>query len=281
MVLLYVKDGCVHCTRLEESIAGETFRMWREDRLPLMAFVRDKSPMSSQETVKSAKDFVLGINKDLKNIGYPFVCVYWPQAGITNQVAFSGRRGIMGGRKDRLLVVEFMSALDRALGERQTMTHKTLESMVQAATVQISARVESIGGTVSIKPEDGLLQEGEKVELVAHPNTGYVLLDWRSPDGSLASQEPHLTVLGGMPAGCYTARFRVRTAEDLKAEAARREAEARKKAAEAEAERNQQLELLRQIREELDRQRDESDGMRPYAEETGRLSRPASDSRNR
>ena len=257
MVLLCVKEGCVHCARLEESIAGETFRMWREDRLPLMAFVQDKSPMISQETVDAAKDFVLGINEDLKKKGYPYVCVYWPQDGVTNQVAFSGRRGIMGGRKDRLLIVEFMSALDRVLGERQLIGHKTLESMVQAATVQISAEVDGAGGTVSTKPEDGLLYDGEEVELVAHPDAGYVFLDWRSPDGSLTNQESRLTVRRGMPVGCYTARFRVRTAEDIKAE----EAEARKKAEEALTDRKQRFEMLQQILEELRRKREEVDGI--------------------
>ena len=262
MVLLCVKDGCVHCARLEESIAGETFRMWRKDRLPLMAFVRDKSPMSSQETVNSAKDFVLGINKNLTK--YPFVGVYWPQDGVTNQVAFSGRRGVMGGRKDRLLIIEFMSALDRVLGERQKTSHKTLESMVRAATVQISAQVEGTGGTVSIKPKDGLLYDGEEVELVAHPDAGHVFLDWRSPDGSLTNQESRLAVRGGMPVGCYTARFRVRTAEDIKAEASRREAAVaaeRKHAAEALKERKQRFGMLQQIQEELRRKREEVDGI--------------------
>ena len=257
MVLLCVKDGCVHCARLEESIAGETFRMWREDRLPLMAFVQDKSPMISQETVNSAKEFALGINEVLKKRGYPYVCVYWPQDGVTNQVAFSGRRGMMGGRKDRRLIVEFMSALDRGLGERQMIGRKTLESMVQVAAVQISTQVDGTGGSVSIKPEDGLLYDGEEVELVAHPDAGYVFLDWRSPDGSLTNQESRLTVRGGMPAGCYTARFRVRTAEDIKAE----EAAARKKAEEALTDRKQRFRVLQQIQDELRRKREEVDGM--------------------
>ena len=264
MVLLHVRHGCVHCARLEESIVGEAFRMWREDRLPLMALVRDKSPLYSQETVASAKNFALKINKELKSIGYPYVCVYWPQDGVTNQIAFCGRRGIMGGRKDPLLVVEFMSALDRALGERLMIGRKTLESMVRAATVHISAQVEGAGGTVSTIPQNGMLHEGNKVELIANPDAGYVFRDWRNPDGSLTSQKSRLTVRGGMPVGCYTARFRVRTVEDIKAEAAQREAEAaeaHKNAEEALAERKQQLEELRQIQEELRHQREEVDGM--------------------
>ena len=206
MVLMLVGEGCRHCARLEESIGGEIFRLWREDRAPLMAFVRDNSPLYSPETVKAATDLAEGMKRKLH--GYPYVCVYWPQDGVTNSVAFSGRRGMMGGRQDNLLVMELVSALDRALGERQTSGRKTLESIVNATAVQISARVEGVGGTVSMTPDDGMLREGEQVNLVAHPDAGYAFLDWRGPDGSFVGQESYLIVEGDMPVGCYTARFK-------------------------------------------------------------------------
>ena len=209
MVLLHVGDGCRHCARLEESLAGDIFRLWREDRAPLMALVRDNSPLYSSETVKASDDFVHRIKKDLKD--YPYVCVYWPQNGITNNVAFCGRRGIMGGQIHKHLVMELMSALDRALGERLTAGHKTLETIVSETAVRISVRTEGAGGTVAMTPANGLLPEGEKVELVARPDEGYVFLDWRRPDGSLAGWASHLAVHGGMPVGCYTARFKRRS----------------------------------------------------------------------
>ncbi len=206
MVLMIVGEGCRHCARLEGSMGGEIFRLWREDRAPLMAFVRDNSPLYSPETVKAATDVVEGFKKKLH--GYPYVCVYWPQDGVTNGVAFSGRRGMMGGRQDGLLVMELVSALDRALGDGRTTGHKTLESIVNATAVRISARVEGAGGTVSMTPTDGMLPEGERVTLAAHPDAGYAFLDWRGPDGSLAGQESNLVVEWGMPIGCYTARFK-------------------------------------------------------------------------
>ena len=236
MVLVHLGNDCGNCARLEECIAGEAFRQWREDRAPLMALVREQSPLYSPETVKASYDFVHDIKKVLE--GYPFVCVYWPQDGITNAVAFSGRRGVMGGQKHPLLVVQLMSALDHALEGWRTTGRKTLESMVSDATVQISARAEGAGGTVSMIPENGLLPEGDQVDLVARPNAGYAFLDWRRPDGSLASHTAHMVVRGGMPVGCYTARFRIRSAEELKAEADRHE-------------------MLRQMQEKLRRQRDE------------------------
>lgn len=209
MVLVYASSTCGYCTRLEECIAGEIFRQWREDRAPLMTFVRAGSRISPSETVKASYKFIQRINKDVP--GKPFVCVYWPQDGVTNSVVFSGRRGMMGGRKDRLLVVELMSALDRALGERLTAGHRTLESMVRTATARISARADGAGGTVTMTPENGLLAEGKNVALVAHPDAEYAFLDWRQPDGSLASMESKLVVYWDMPVGCYTARFKSRS----------------------------------------------------------------------
>ncbi len=236
MVLVHVGNDCGYCARLEECIAGESFRQWREDRAPLMAFVREGSPLYSPETVKASHDFAYDINKNI--VGVPFVCVYWPQCGITNRVAFSGRRGTMGGEQHALLVMQLMSALDNALKGWRTTGQKSLESMVSAATVQISVRAEGSGGTVAMDPADGLLPEGKEVKLIARPDAGYAFVDWRRPDGSLASQKSHMAVPGGMPVGCYTARFRIRSAEELKTEADRRE-------------------MLQQMQQNLRRQREE------------------------
>ncbi|MBO7654968.1 MAG: DoxX family membrane protein [Kiritimatiellae bacterium] len=206
MILMHVGSGCLFCAQLEECVAGEAFRQWREDRAPLMAFVQaDSYP---KEVVEASSDFVHGIRENLTE--YPYVCVYWPREGVTNSVAFCGRRGIMGGRKDKLLVMELMSALDRALGEAVTEGHPTLESLVSGATVQISARAEGPGGTVEMTPADGILPEGIKARLTARPKEDYLFLDWRRPDGSLASLKAQLVVHGGMPSGCYTARFKSR-----------------------------------------------------------------------
>ncbi len=209
MVLVHASKDCGYCARFEECLTGEIFRHWQEDRAPLMAFVRAGSRFSPAKTVKASAKFINRINKRVSR--NPVVCVYWPQDGVTNSVAFSGRRGKMGGRKDRLLVVELMSALDRALGERLTAGHRTLESLVRAATVRISARADGAGGTVTVMPENGLLVEGENVELDAHPDAEYAFLDWRQPDGSLAGIEPKLVVYWDMPVGCYTARFKSRS----------------------------------------------------------------------
>ena len=208
MVLLHVGTGCRYCARLEACIAGETFRLWRKDRAPLMAFVRARSAMTPPEVEKKSREFIRTVNKDVD--AYPYVCVYWPQAGVTNSVAFSGRRGQMGGREHKLLVMEFMSALDQALGSWQKERRQSLEALVKAAAGRVSVRAEG-AGTIEMMPENGLLLEGKTVELSAYPDAGNVFLDWRRPDGTLASRSAQLNVRGGMPVGCYTARFKKRS----------------------------------------------------------------------
>ena len=206
MVVMRVSSGCGYCERLEECISGGVFRLWREDRAPLMAFVKAGTRLSPYKTVRACDALAKGIVKDLK---VPYVCVYWPQNGVTNSVAFNGRRGMMGGRRDKLLVVELMSALDRALGVKSTDGHKTLESILALAAEAGRVSVQAEGsGTVKMTPENGKLADGEKVELVAQPDAGCVFLEWLRPDGSSVSLEPHLTVYDDMPVGCYTARFK-------------------------------------------------------------------------
>ena len=205
MVLLRVNKGCEYCLRLEESISGSIFRLWREDRAPLMALVLGGTQFSPRKTVKACDDFAYGIKRRLN---FPYVCVYLPQNGGVNSIAFNARRGEMGGRKDKLLVVELMSALDHALGVQVTDGHKTLESiMAIAAAERVLTQVEG-NGTVAMVPENGRLAEGASVELIANPDEGHVFVNWRRPDGSLAGLEPHLVVYGDMQAGCYTACFK-------------------------------------------------------------------------
>ena len=210
MVLLVVGKGCTHCARLEKCISGEAFRLWREDRAPLMAFIRDTGATNSAGVVKKAVDFIHEIEKNLKE--YPYVGVYCPQPGATNQVAFCGRRGLMGRKKDKLLSVEFMSALDRALDIHPGTgsKHKTLRSIVTAATKRVSVKAEG-DGTVAMFPASGVLPEGKTVELKATARSGSAFVDWRRPDGSRAGWSYRLDIDGGMADGCYVARFRKRS----------------------------------------------------------------------
>ena len=206
MVLFLFGKGCRYCARLEKSMRGRAFRLWCEDRTPLLSLVTAGSAQTSPETVESAMMFATNATPDLK--GFPYVCAYWPQRDSTNKVAFSGRSGLMGVKRQGTLAMELMAALDDALGIKTGGGHRTLDEIVAETTIKISASAEGAGGMVSMSPATGVLQEGETVELHAKPAWGSVFLDWRMPDGSLAGMNPHLTFDEKMPSGHYTARFK-------------------------------------------------------------------------
>lgn len=207
MVLMHVGEGCTFCNRLEKAASGMAFRLWREDRAPYMAYVRARSSVSPTNVVGQSAEFVYSVATNLP--GYPYVCVYWPHAGATNKVAFCGRRGKMGVKKQKLLVAEFMAALDDALSgwiDVSPGSHKPRSEFISAATRKVSARADG-KGSVTMKPASGLLKEGDSVVLTASPARGSVFYGWSYPDGHVAGWSRKLLVGGGMPGGEYKARF--------------------------------------------------------------------------
>ena len=208
MVLVHVGQRCLFCARLEKAMAGEAFRLWREDRAPYMALVRSKASDDQAEMPKKSYEFIKSISSEVST--FPYVCVWWPKDGSTNSVAFTGRREHLKVKAHhRLLVMDFMSVLDDALGyvPSEHPGHKTLPEILKAATVRISSKAEG-GGNVAMKPASGVLPEGGTVALTAKPAKGNVFVCWKAPDGSVASWAKKLDVQGGMAAGCYVAQFR-------------------------------------------------------------------------
>ena len=207
MVLMHVGEGCTFCNRLEKAASGTAFRFWQEDRAPYMAYVRARSSLSSTNVVRQSAEFVYSMSTNVP--GYPYVCVYWPHLGATNKVAFCGRRGMMGVKKQKLLVAEFMAALDGALSDwikASPDSHKQRNEFIRAATRKVSARADG-EGSVAAKPASGLLKEGDVVALTASPARGNVFCGWNYPDGRSAGWSRKLLVGGGMPGGVYKARF--------------------------------------------------------------------------
>ena len=208
MVLVHVGYRCLYCARLEKAMSGEAFRIWREDRAPYMAFVRSKASNDQSETPKKSYEFIKSVSSDVTT--FPHVCVHWVKEGGTNSVAFTGRREYLKVKeRHKLLVMEFMSALDDAMGydPAEHPGHKTLPEILKAATVRISSKAEGAGG-VAMKPASGVLPEGGTVTLTAKPVKGNVFVCWKAPDGSVASWAKKLEVQGGMAVGCYVAQFR-------------------------------------------------------------------------
>ena len=209
MVFVHTTPECTFCARLRKSLDGGAFQLWSAERAPLMAYIDDLSPQSPSSSGRAALAFVKGVVPG--HLDFPHVGVYWPrEGGVTNRVAFSGRRGLMGvGRQGPQLVSEVVAALDSALGDYLAGKQcRKANELLKAGVKTISCRVEGGGGSVAMKPRSGIFKEGEAVKLSAAADEGFVFVEWRGPDGTVAGRSPKLTVQGGMPAGCYLAHFR-------------------------------------------------------------------------
>lgn len=210
MLLVLSSQGCPLCTRLNQAIDSEAFAQWQRDRKLLMAYVRTSG---LGIVYKQTRDFIKSVVTG-DPPGAPPVCIYWPKAdGTTNCVAFAGRRGEMGVERKDLLSVEFMTAVDQALKEYLALDPKkyaTIDQIVSNSTKTISCARAGAEGTVSMRPESGILPEGGKVTLEARPASDALFVGWEDPHGQFVEWNYRLVVAGRMPAGTYTARFRAK-----------------------------------------------------------------------
>lgn len=203
MVFLFSSQGCTFCARMKRALDGGAFRLWREDRAPLMAAVTAYKDGTDADNVFQYKTFVTNVFGTSPE--FPQLGVWWPKAdGTTNAVIFSGRRGQMGVKSRKLLVEEAMAALDAALGTEAG--RRTAADFVKAAGKRIAVAADGPGKAL-MNPKDGALPEGGTVALTAKAGAGAAFVSWRAPDGSLAGWSEALTVRGDMAEGRYTARF--------------------------------------------------------------------------
>lgn len=209
MLLVHVSRECPVCVRLNKMLDGEAFHRWQKDRKLFMAYRVTSG--SGNEARTETRNFITSVAGE--NPGFPYVCAYWHKDdGTTNCVAFAGRRGDMcKDEKFSLFSVEFMTAIDRVIGEylAKDPSHSTIDQIVSNSLKTISfEKVGAKGGSVAINPPTGLLPEGGKVTLHAKPDKEAMFVGWRYPDGSHAGWNMKLDVSGSMPAGKYKAVFR-------------------------------------------------------------------------
>ena len=206
MLLVRASEGCPLCARLNQALDGEAFSQWQKDRKLLMAYIRT----SGQNAVsKRVQNFIKSVSGELPE--FPYVCVYWPKAdGTTNSVAFAGRRGEMGTERKDLLSVEFMTAVDRTIQDylAQDSQHATIEQILAKSVKKIACAKAGAAGSVVMRPESGVLNEGGKVILEARAASDALFVGWEDPQGRFVEWNYRLVVSGRMPAGTYTARFR-------------------------------------------------------------------------
>ena len=208
LLLVHTSQGCPLCARLNQAINGEAFYRWQKDRNLLMAYVRTRGLSSPR--YRQTRGFIKDVAGALP--GSPSICVCWfREDGTTNGVAFAGRRGeMMPDDKSGLFSVELMSAVDHALKDylAQGPAHASVAQIVSNSTKTIAFKVAGSPGSVTMRPSTGILPEGGKVILEAHPAADGLFASWIGPDGNVDSWNYRLEVAGRMPAGSYTARFR-------------------------------------------------------------------------
>lgn len=206
MLLVHTSEGCPLCARLNQALDGEAFSQWQKDRKLLMAYVRTRG---IDAVYRRTKDFINSVCGETP--GPPYVCVYWPKAdGTTNSVAFAGRRGEMRVERKELFSVEFMAAVDQALKDylAQDSRYATIEQILTNSVKKISCAKAGAEGSVVMRPESGVLNEGGKVILEARAASDAFFVGWEDPQGRFVEWNYRLVVSGRMPAGTYTARFR-------------------------------------------------------------------------
>jgi len=206
MLLVHTSEGCPLCARLNQALDGEAFSQWQQDRKLLMTYVRTSGV---DAVYRRTKDFITSVCG--KSPGPPYVCIYWPKAdGTTNCVAFAGRRGEMGTERKELFSVEFMTAVDQAIKDylAQDSRHATIEQILTNSVKKISCVKAGAEGSLVMRPESGVLNEGGKVILEARAASDALFVGWEDPQGHFVEWNYRLVVSGRMPAGTYTARFR-------------------------------------------------------------------------
>ncbi len=212
MIFLHATSRCVRCARLKKAMAGEAFRLWREERKPLLAYVYEESKGCLSDDGKLAVAFVKETTTN--RVETPIIGIYWPREnGITNRFVFSARPGIMGVAKpEKPLIHEFMTALDQRLADYVASIpgHRTPSQILKDSVRTVTCRAEENGtkGKIVMNPKDGVLRDGEMVKLEAFPDKDSLFVDWRGPDGSVVGYGNVLEVSGCMPGGGYVGRFK-------------------------------------------------------------------------
>ena len=204
VVVVVTRKGCTMCKRLKHALNGVAVGDWMRRRNWYFVLV-------DSEESKEATD--LTMTTPTANDYAPYVGVYWTREDGTSAMQnFCGRHGIMGVRKEKLLALEWMRAVEKPLhGAPGLDGDASAESIVKAAKLPVSAGAEFIGGAggrVKMSPRVDFVKEGKTVRLSAEPAPGSVLAFWRYPDGRTVYGMDQIAIASHSPAGRYTGVFR-------------------------------------------------------------------------
>lgn len=209
LILTVGLTHCGGCQRMEQSMEDKVFRNWV--RGTGIYLVRVHSNIGKDHPGDAAGTAFLMESPFLAKHGPPFAGIYWPKASNEEvRVAFSYHRTRMPGENSPSTIGEFINSADMLLADyfKGFPKRPTLDEIVAASKKHISVACEG-GGTAKTEPENGELICGSSVKLVATPNPGFKLAQWRGPNGKVLAgkQSRTLTVLYRFQEGTYTAVF--------------------------------------------------------------------------
>ena len=204
VVVVVEKKGCTLCARLRRALNGVAVKDWMRKRNWYFVMVE-------QSECKEASDLVT--TTPVENKFAPHVGVYWTREdGTLTMQNFSGRHGLMGVRKEKLLALEWMHAVEKVLHDIPGLDGDVpAASIFKAAKLPVSVGAESVKGgkgVVKMTPQVSFIKEGKTVRLSATPNPGSVLSGWRYPNGRMIYGMDQITIGTHCPEGRYTAIFR-------------------------------------------------------------------------
>ena len=222
LILHVGNKNCRFCAQMREALSGKAFGAWVKGSGIYLAEGLF-SETNSLEQTRLLVDY-LHSSKKKRPDKYPYVAFYWPQDGVepTNGESansdedltlFVGRRNEMPGAVHRTLVGQFINAGNEALAEYFSKygPRPTVDELVGLEAKKISVAIEDDGkgGSVKMRPANGVLELESVVYLSAKAAPHMRLVGWRGPDGQMVpkARTSTLSVRSNMMAGTYTAVY--------------------------------------------------------------------------
>ena len=203
VVIVVTSSGCGHCSRLHNVLTGRAVKTWQKERGWYFVLV---------DQTECARALELTSNTPSVNKSAPFVGVYWMRADGTKAMRnFTGRQGKMGVKRENLLELEWMLAVESSVpGAPGLRNGVTASSIVQEIKIPIATAVDQrngAAGRVRMAPRVDFISGGQTVTLMAEPQQGSVFAGWRYPDGRLVYENSRLVIGSDFMGGTYTAVF--------------------------------------------------------------------------
>ena len=220
-LILYVGNkNCRFCAQMREALSGQAFGAWIKGTGIYLAEGLFSETNSLAQT-RLLVDY-LHSSKQKRPDKYPYVAFYWPKddvggtsnaEGAENLSLFVGRRSEMPGAAHRTLVGQFINAGNAFLNDYFSKygSRSKVDELIKLESKKISAAIEDggKGGTVKMRPANGVLELESVVYLSAKPAPHMRLVGWRGPDGQMVPKvrSSTLAVRSNMMAGTYTAVY--------------------------------------------------------------------------